>query len=184
MHKGYHINTESVVLEIIDANGRKAQSGERGKIVCTGLIANTMPFIRYCIGDVGALDDQLCPCGRGLPILSRLEGRADDFFILRDGTEIAPTMILSYLKRIQGIQQFKIIQQDVTQVEAEIVPNEKWTVKTVETLRDMLEQITHHNASIKISIVNDISQDSSRKLRSIVSKVERSGELNHKHNAE
>ena len=184
MHKGYHINTDSVVLEIVDANGRKARSGERGRIVCTGLIASTMPFIRYCIGDVGVLDDRLCPCGRGLPMLSSLEGRADDFFILRDGTEIAPTIILNCLKQIPGIQQFKITQQDETQVDADIVPDEKCTAKTIETIHDTLERITHDTATIKISIVDELPQDPSRKIRSIISKVERPGYLNYKQNPE
>ena len=173
MHEGYHINTDSLVLEVVDAQGHRVRPGERGKIVCTGLIANTMPFIRYYTGDIGVLDDRRCPCGRGLPLLSRLEGRANDFFILPDGTEIAPTIILQYVKRIQGIRQFKIVQEDITQVMVEVVPDSKWAAESFETLRSVLELITHHCAIIKIALVDKIPQDPSGKFRSIVSNVKR-----------
>ena len=47
-----------------------------------------MPFIRYRIGDVGMLSDEVCPCGNGLPILAELLGRTTATFRTRMGTLI------------------------------------------------------------------------------------------------
>jgi phenylacetate-CoA ligase len=171
MQKGYHINTDSVVLEVVDPKGHQVRAGENGRLVCTGLIAHTMPFIRYDTGDIGALDDRTCPCGRTLPLLSRLEGRAYDFFVLRDGSEIPPTVILNRIKLVQGIQQYRVIQESITQVRVEIVPDRHWTEETGETVQALLKQITHGDAMINIEIVEKIRQDGAGKIQSIMSKV-------------
>ncbi|HXZ90533.1 MAG TPA: hypothetical protein VEG61_05675 [Candidatus Dormibacteraeota bacterium] len=172
-HDGYHINTDSVVLEILDAQGLAVRPGERGKIVCTGLTANTMPFIRYYTGDIGVLGDRPCQCGRGLPLLTQLEGRANEFLILSDGTEVSPNLIIQLIKRIQGIQQFKIVQEDVRQVKVDVVPDKKWGVESLALLRNVLETITRHCAIIEIALVGDIPQSPSKKFQSITSEVKR-----------
>lgn len=173
MHEGYHINTDSVVLEVIDHEGRRTRPGERGKIVCTGLITDTMPFIRYYTGDVGVIDDRKCPCGRGLPLLSHLEGRAYDFFILRDGTELPYAIIQNNMKRIQGIEQYKVVQENVSQINVQVVPDEKWTAQSIKMIRAVLEQITRRTCRINVEIVNNIPQDKSGKIQAIVSRVPR-----------
>lgn len=38
-------------------------------------ITNAMPLIRYKIEDVGVASDEVCPCGRGLPLMKLIEGR-------------------------------------------------------------------------------------------------------------
>jgi phenylacetate-CoA ligase len=174
-HEGYHINTDSVVLEVVDAQGHAVSPGERGKIVCTGLIANTMPFIRYYTGDIGVLSDRPCPCGRGLPLLTRLEGRANQFLILSDGTEVSPNLIMQLIKRIQGIQQFKVVQEDVTRVKVDVVPDKRWGAESFATLRNVLETITHHCAMIEIALVDEMPQNPSKKFQSIMSRIERGG---------
>ena len=62
--RGYHVSSDTVVLEVINEKGDVARSGESGKVICTGLLSYTMPFIRYDLGDVGVTSDEPCPCGR------------------------------------------------------------------------------------------------------------------------
>jgi len=69
---GMHITAEDIVVEIVDREGRALPPGESGEIVVTHLATRDFPFIRYRTGDVGVLDDRLCSCGRGLPLLTRL----------------------------------------------------------------------------------------------------------------
>ena len=49
-----------------------------------------MPLIRYDTGDRAARDDGQCACGRTLPLLRGIEGRADDVGYTRDGRAIGP----------------------------------------------------------------------------------------------
>ena len=41
-----------------------------------------MPLLRYEIGDEAEVGEP-CACGRGLPVLSRIVGRTQDYFVLR-----------------------------------------------------------------------------------------------------
>ncbi len=87
-HDGMHIDMEKLVVEILvtepDGGMRPAQPGETGEVVVTDLHNLAMPFIRYVTGDlaVARVPDR-CACGRQLPRIGPIEGRATD--TLRDG---------------------------------------------------------------------------------------------------
>ena len=65
-----HINAENVIVEIV-RDGEVVNDGEVGDIVVTDLNNFAMPLIRYNLKDIGYIDSEPCPCGRGLPILGR-----------------------------------------------------------------------------------------------------------------
>ncbi len=60
-----HINIENVIVEV-DAGG---------EIIVTNLASYSHPIIRYKLGDVVALSDEYCSCGRSHPIIKDVFGR-------------------------------------------------------------------------------------------------------------
>jgi phenylacetate-CoA ligase len=85
-HGRMHVQPESGILEILDEEGKPCKHGEVGEMIVTGLLNDAMPLIRYRIGDLAAWSQEtLCPCGRMSPIISNIEGRADDYLLLEDG---------------------------------------------------------------------------------------------------
>ena len=63
-HEGFHIYEESILVEIVDEEGRALPPGTAGRIIVTGLGNNAaLPFIRYESGDSGMFIDPPCPCG-------------------------------------------------------------------------------------------------------------------------
>lgn len=86
----YHLNHESVLVEILDPGGRPVAPGESGEVVLSGLGNPLMPFIRYRIGDLAAWSDRPCKCGSKLPGLSVVEGRTLDWVTSGDGSRVAP----------------------------------------------------------------------------------------------
>src|SRR5258707_14293104 len=80
------ISTEHLIGEIADPAGEILPAGESGEIVVTHLATHDFPFIRYRTGDVGTIDDHMCACGRGLPLLKEIQGRSNDFHVAHDGT--------------------------------------------------------------------------------------------------
>lgn len=115
---GMHITAEDVIVEILDARGQPVPPGDSGAIVITHLASRDFPFIRYATGDVGALDPRPCPCGRGLPLLQRVEGRVTDFVVARDGTVMHGLALIYILRDLPQVRAFKIIQEtlDCTRV--------------------------------------------------------------------
>ena len=70
----YHVQSESVLVEVLDEQGKACAPGAVGRIVITTLQNFAMPLIRYDIGDLAELGAP-CPCGRGLPVIRRFAGR-------------------------------------------------------------------------------------------------------------
>jgi phenylacetate-CoA ligase len=73
-HNGLHIFNDLFLVEVIHESGRPARNGEIGELIVTDLSNLYMPFIRYRTGDLAVPTDRECPCGRGLPLLDRIEG--------------------------------------------------------------------------------------------------------------
>ena len=60
-----------------------------GEIIATGFNNNAIPFIRYKTGDVAAYTTkESCPCRRNFPLLKKISGRTQDYFVDRNNSLI------------------------------------------------------------------------------------------------
>ncbi|MYM89538.1 glycosyltransferase [Rugamonas sp. FT82W] len=168
---GLHITAEDVILEIVDPQGAPVAPGESGAIVVTHLASGDFPFIRYATGDVGALDTRPCACGRGLPLLKRVEGRVTDFVVARDGTVMHGLALIYVLRDLPQIRAFKIIQESLDTTRILLVS----AGGLPPSLRiDIITQFRARlGASVDIVIeeVTEIPVEASGKHRYVISKV-------------
>jgi phenylacetate-CoA ligase len=70
----YHLQSETVLVEILDAEGQPSAPGEIGRVIVTPLHNLAMPLLRYDVGDHAEMGAP-CSCGRGLPTIRRILGR-------------------------------------------------------------------------------------------------------------
>lgn len=126
-HDGLHLMAEGIHLEVV-RNGRPAEPGEDGEILVTDLMHRAMPLIRYRIGDVGAWEEGSCRCGRSLPRLRRVTGRATDFLVGHDGRMVAgPFLAHSLVAKCPGLAKLQIRQDRIGQIHLRIKPSTKFT---------------------------------------------------------
>jgi len=85
-HDGYHINMENVLIE--PENSLAAETGESTNLYVTALDNYGWPLIRYDTQDAAVFNRRSCPCGRGLPLLERIDGRLSDVIVLPNGRRI------------------------------------------------------------------------------------------------
>lgn len=172
-HMGYHLNTDGTIFEFV-RNGEAVASGERGEIVCTNLSNYAMPLIRYRLGDEGIPVEQRCSCGRSLPLLKILEGRADDFLTALDGRIISPTVFSPYpFESLKGMKEFKVVQERKDKLTIQIVAKEDFPIdnQIFEMARREIERVFGEGVQVDFKILEKIDKDSSGKLRKIVSRV-------------
>ncbi len=118
-HHGLHVNADGVFVEIMRADDtgaltHPARPGEPGSVVVTDLTNRAMPIIRYQVGDVAVLSDRVCPCGRGLPLLERIEGRDADYVITPAGELISGISLTeNFALQVPGVVQFQIVQESL-----------------------------------------------------------------------
>lgn len=73
---GYHVDVDSVVVEIVDENYEEVAEGEVGRVLITGLINKALPLIRYEIGDYAKKAEEKHRCSINLPVVIKsIEGR-------------------------------------------------------------------------------------------------------------
>jgi len=96
-HEGMHVNAESLYIEIMDGVTSPDMHETTGEIVITDLLNFGMPFIRYRMGDIGTISSSSCSCGRGLPLMKKIEGRTGDNLFTSDMKTISPGALVLYL---------------------------------------------------------------------------------------
>lgn len=85
-HGCLHVSPDFGILEVVDAHGKPLPPGEEGRILCTSLLNEAQPLIRYEIGDTGVWSSKACSCGREhLPVLKEIVGRLEDVVVGLDG---------------------------------------------------------------------------------------------------
>lgn len=168
---GMHITTEDIIVEIIGDDGQPCAPGTAGEIVVTHLATRDFPFIRYRTGDVGVLDDQLCACGRGLPLLKEIQGRTTDFVVAADGTVMHGLALIYEVRDLPGVKAFKIVQESLDRTRLLLVRGSEFDpgfeAKIVAGFKSRLGA----NVQVEIEYPDSIPAEKSGKYRFVVSKV-------------
>jgi phenylacetate-CoA ligase len=123
---GLHVHAENVVVEVLDADNRPCLPGQTGRLVFTTLHNFMAPFLRYDILDDVTLAPAPCPCGRGLPLWTHVEGRRHPLLHLPDGRRKSVMGITLGVRKVGGCHQFQIIQRAVDHVILRVVPDRTW----------------------------------------------------------
>ena len=109
---GMHITAENCIIEILDPQTLKpVKTGENGLIAVTDLNNLSAPRLRYLIGDMGALSESACTCGRHLPLLKSISGREDALFKLPDGRLVHGNVINQLARESDTIQAIQLVQK-------------------------------------------------------------------------
>ena len=102
-----------------------------------------MPIIRYRTGDISAIIDEPCVCGRTTRRMARLRGRIDDMLILH-GVNVYPSEIEATLLGFEEVAPFYQIMLDwngrteTIEVQAEMTP--RYVEEATDQDNDMLTQ--------------------------------------------
>jgi phenylacetate-CoA ligase len=107
---GFHIWSDIALVEIIDPKTEEPlESGEKGEVTITMLQKEALPMIRYRIGDISSMENEVCSCGRTHPRIQRIQGRVDDMLIIR-GINVFPSQVEYTLMTIPEVgQHFQIV---------------------------------------------------------------------------
>jgi len=168
---GMHLSAEHIIVEIVSPDGRVLPPGEAGEVVVTHLATSEFPFVRYRTGDVAMMDDAICSCGRGLPMLREIQGRTTDFIVASDGTIMHGLALIYVIRDLDGIDSFKIIQESKQQLRVLVVAHDGLNSDARLSIDAGLKQRLGADVDINIEEVDDIPREQSGKFRYVVSKV-------------
>lgn len=107
----FHVQSEWAVVEVLNPQGKPCAPGEVGRIVVSPLHNFAMPLVRYDTGDFAEVGET-CPCGRGLPRLTRILGRRRNRLFLPDGDTSWPNLSsLPWVDLVPALHRFQLLQR-------------------------------------------------------------------------
>jgi phenylacetate-CoA ligase len=166
---GMHITAEDIIVEIVDEQGRVQPVGVSGEIVVTHLATTDFPFIRYRTGDIGALSNERCSCGRGLPLLKEIQGRSTDFVVAADGTVLHGLSLIYILRDIPGVKAFKVVQENLALTRVLLVTEPPFVQSAVDGIVAGFKRRLGDGVDVQVQITDVIPAEKSGKFRYIVS---------------
>ncbi|MEI8314487.1 MAG: phenylacetate--CoA ligase family protein [Verrucomicrobiota bacterium] len=167
-HNGLHLSADNLLIETIRPDGTLAAPGEVGEILVTDLHNFGMPLIRYKIGDLGVLTTRVCSCGRGLPLLERVEGRVLDMIRTPDGRMLPGEFFPHLMKEFESVRQFQVIQTRLDRLQIKLVLGNGNPVPRIE---QEVRQRLGTSIQLDIQAVDEIPVGKNGKFRVTISEL-------------
>lgn len=169
-HGTLHLWPELGWMEVLGGAGEAVQQGATGDLVATGLLNADMPLVRYRTGDRGSLAESagVCACGRTLPRLASVEGRADDVLYTTDGRSVG--RLDTIFKARLPVREAQIVQESLSRVRVRFVPAEGWRVADgtdlARRLRERLGEI-----EVLLEPLTEVPREPNGKFRAVVCRI-------------
>jgi phenylacetate-CoA ligase len=169
---GFHVHAENVLLEVLDDQGQPCVPGQTGQVYVTHLHNYRGPFMRYKLGDEATVGPASCPCGRGLPLLERVQGKNSPMFHLPNGRRKSSVILARLVRKLGGHWQHQIVQQSAADVVARVVPDAAWTEKHAEDLRHIVAEFFEGPIRVALEVHERLKVPASGKFQSMVNELE------------
>lgn len=151
----HHISSDCVLVELLDANGKRVPSGEIGKVIVTVLNSFAAPIIRYDLGDLAIMSEESCDCGINLPILKKIIGRSAGI-IVTPGGQCFHSIVIYYLmkefsEKFGQVRQFRVVQRSVETLDMHIVTTGALSKESISWLKN--KSATQFGESLNLNVI-------------------------------
>ncbi len=170
-HRGLHVFASSRIVEVVDDDGGPVPDGELGQVAVTDLVNHAFPFIRYLTGDMAVASSAICACGRGYPLLQKIEGRSSDMIVI-DGQYIHGEFFTHLFYGRPEITRFQLIQEKEDHLRLRVVSRDDRP--QMEEVLAAIRTKVGRQVTISIEVVESIPTAPSGKHRFTISKLKES----------
>ncbi len=171
-HPHYHVQSESLLVEILDDQGQPCRSGESGRVVVTDLHNFAMPLIRYDIDDYAVLGGP-CSCGRGLPVIKSVLGRVRNMLTLPSGEKLWPSYHFIFDdalgKSLPSFREAQLVQRTLDEIEVRVVATRPVTAQEEARARKALSEALSDAFAFRFVYVDEIPRPRSGKFQAVLS---------------
>lgn len=164
----YHVQSETMYLEVLDDNDRPCAPGEIGRVVVTPLHNFAMPLIRYEVGDYAEVGEP-CACGRGLPVLKRVVGRTRNMVRTPEGKCYWPSFPVEDWLSIADIRQFQLRQTALDSIEIAVAMDGRLSEEQIRLLESKLHKSLNYAFKLKFHFVSAIEVQKNGKYEDFIS---------------
>jgi phenylacetate-CoA ligase len=170
-HNGLHMFTDGVYIEFVNQQGNQAEVGEMAQLVITDLYNYGFPLIRYQIGDVGAFNNEICPCGSKLPLMSNLFGRDRDILVDDKGNPKPGYLFVEVFNKNHIPGKFQVIQETPDHVVIKAVKAKGYDHFHEQLILKSFSKLLGNGIGLEVEYVEDIPREPSGKYKWVHSKI-------------
>lgn len=169
-HEHYHVQSEGVLVEVLDENNRACGPGEIGRVVITPLHNFAMPLIRYEILDYAEMGEQ-CACGRGLPVIKRVMGRQRHLITYPDGRRHWPTYPPETWAYVAPIRQYQLTQKALDHIHVKLVMDRQLTPGEEQQIVVLLRKSLGYPFRMTFECLDRIERNQNYKYEDFISEI-------------
>jgi phenylacetate-CoA ligase len=170
--QGFHVCTDHVAYRVVDGGGNDVAPGETGRMVLTNLINRGTVLINYAIGDLVVQGSGPCPCGRTLPVIDAIEGRAFDLLVLPGGQRVHMDVLFKTFAHRERIVQLQVEQFALDRFTWRVVPDGTMAWGNMQTAIDrQLREMIGPDVHLTIERCDYLPVETSGKIKACVSHV-------------
>jgi len=170
LHEHYHVQSENLLVEIIDEQGKACVPGQVGRVVVSTLHNFAMPLIRYEVGDYAEVGAP-CGCGRQLPVLKHIVGRVRNMVMLPDGRRHWASFPPHKWAHIAPVAQLQIVQKSRTNMVLRVVAPRELTADERLKLVAALQTCLGYAFRMDIERVDEIPRAANYKFEEFISEI-------------
>ena len=144
-------------------------------MVGTSFWSEGTPFIRYRTGDLAERGQIGCArCNRQFEILTRIEGRKQDYVVTTDGGYVTLTALIfaQHFHAFGSIINMQLYQDRVGEVLVKVVPTSAFSDQDINEIKTTMEGAVGGRLSVRVQIVDEIPRTQRGKYRFLEQKLD------------
>ena len=171
--RGFHLSLDDIAVRVVDARGESVGPGESGEIVISNLTNPATVLLNYKLGDVVTVSAEPCPCGRSLPTIERIEGRADDLLRLPGGESRHSLAMLRHLQAVPGVVRVQLVQEQLERVTLRAIceADADWSAVR-RGLEEVFGRLLGGAIAVDCTRVDAVEVEPGGKVRAVISRCE------------
>ncbi|MEN8907199.1 MAG: hypothetical protein ABF289_14685 [Clostridiales bacterium] len=160
----YHIVEDYSITELVET-----EFGQ--EVVGTTLFNYAMPLIRYRTGDIVEESKEKCKCGFKFRKIKSIKGRKISYIITNNGIYIPGNLLGSFLGKVDGIDEFQIIQEKKGEIVINIVINNSFKEDSIDFIKNDTNKRIGYDFKIFVKIMDKIPMGSNYKKSPFINKL-------------
>lgn len=166
-HGSLHVQSEAMLVEVVDETGNSCKPGEAGRVVITPLHNLATPLIRYDLGDYATMRNP-CVCGRRLPVIQQILGRVRNLVRTPDGRRYWP-IELGKFRSMTSVRQFQYVQSALDTIQLRLVLNRPLTEDETNQAVELVRAALGYPFQVEITPVSEIARGPTGKFEEFLS---------------
>lgn len=158
-----HVDEDFAAVEFVED-----QQG-RSRVIGTNFSNLATPLLRYDAQDIVWTADRHCECGRPGRIVDSIDGRLEDYIVLKNGARLG--RLDHIFKNMVHVREAQIVQRESGALDILVVRGEKYSQSDEQLLRKEFGQRVGNQTEFTIQYVDELRRTNAGKLRFVASEI-------------